>query len=180
MLNQININRNIDEIFTQIYSVDNSYIALKLSGLGIENDKNCYKLIDQFYNENNNKNHPNQFLIDAEYFSIQDKIYNISDYALNTYNTKDKKYFYKTLQMYRNDVSDVFNNDVKNLMNEEKYALKLVRGAYYSDKKYNIINSTKELTDNQYDNTLKIFFEKMEKYPNNELIVATHNKKVTN
>ena len=173
-----NINRNIDEIFNQIHSIDNSYIALKLSGLGIENDVNCYNLIDQFFKENINKKNPNQFLIDAEYFSIQDKIYNISDYALNSYNTKNKKYFYKTLQMYRNDVSNILNNDIQNLMKEEKYALKLVRGAYLnSDKKYNIINSTKELTDIQYNNALKIFFENLKKYPNNKLIVATHNKK---
>ena len=79
--------------------------------------------------------------------------------------------------MYRNDVSNIFNNDIQNLMKEEKYALKLVRGAYLnSDKKYNIINSTKELTDIQYNNTLKIFFKYLEKYKHNELIIATHNK----
>lgn len=170
------INRNIDEIFNQIHKIDNGFIALKLSGLGIENDKNTINLIHQFYKENNRKLKPNKFLIDAENYSIQNKIYELSDYALENYNTPTKKYFYKTLQMYRNDVWGIFENDINKFMSQEKYALKLVRGAYMNtDKKYNIINDTKIITDNQYNNALTTFFRELNNYSNNELMIATHN-----
>lgn len=172
-----NINRNIEEIFRQINTIDNQYIALKFSALGITNLKECKNLIDQFYKENKNKKYPNQFLIDAEYNQIQHNINELSNYALDNYNTKHYKYFYKTLQLYRNDIWKLYLNDIDYFMKNEKYALKLVRGAYIkTDNKYNIINTNKLTTDNQYNKAIEYFFNYLDKYPQNELIVASHNK----
>nr|QFG74378.1 MAG: proline dehydrogenase [Megaviridae environmental sample] len=171
-----NKNRNVDEIFKQINTLDSSFIALKFSSLEMDNVKDSCDLIDQFYKENNKKTKPNRFLIDAENYLIQNKIYEISDYAIDSYNTKREKHFYKTLQMYRNDVIKVYNDDINKFMKTNKYALKLVRGAYIStDKKYDIITKTKYYTDFQYNNSIDIFCEKLQNYPNNDLIIATHN-----
>ena len=169
-----NLNRNIDEIFKQINLIDSSYIALKFSSLGINNISNCKNLITQFYKENINKKNPNKFLIDAEYNRIQDDIYYLSDYAIDNYNNKNNKYFYKTLQMYRNDVWNIFETDINNFMTNEKYALKLVRGAYMATDKNIILNSKWE-TDQQYNNAIDYFFNNLNYYNNNELIIATHN-----
>jgi proline dehydrogenase len=169
------LNRNIDEIFKQITKIDSSFIALKFSSLGIDDVNNCKHLIKQFYDENKKKENPNQFLIDAEYNSIQKEIYELSDYAIDNYNTINNKYFYKTLQMYRNDVWDIYNNDINNFMKNNKYALKLVRGAYIStDSKY--ILTSKDYTDIQYNNAINEYFFNLIKYPENKLIIATHNK----
>lgn len=172
------LTRNIDEIFKQIYNLDNSFIALKFSSLGIENNvKHSRSLIDQFYYENSKKDKPNKFLIDAEYNKIQNKIYTLSNYAISNYNTKDFKYFYKTLQMYRNDIWDLYIRDINTFMKDEKYAIKLVRGAYINtDKKYNVIHSSKSQTDDQYNKAITEYLLTQEKYPDNDIIIATHNK----
>lgn len=172
------LTRNIDEIFKQIHNLDNSFIALKFSSLGIENDISSSKsLIDQFHYENSKKDNPNKFLIDAEYNEIQNKIYTLSNYAICNYNTKDFKHFYKTLQMYRNDIWDLYMRDIDIFMKDEKYAIKLVRGAYINtDKKYNIIHSNKSQTDDQYNNAITKFLFNQKLYPNNDIIIATHNK----
>lgn len=168
--------RNIDEIFKQINKVDNQYIALKFSALGIDNIKQSKYLIDQFYQENKIKKYPNQFLIDAEYQQIQNNINLISNYAIENYNTIQDKYFYKTLQMYRTDHWNLLLDDIDNYMRKDKYALKLVRGAYLkTDKRYNIINPSKLITDNQYNKAIEYFFYYLNYYPNNQLIIATHN-----
>ena len=168
---------NISEIFKQIKNLDSSFIALKFSSLGIENKRHCESLIDQFYNENNKKKNPNKFLIDAEAFLIQDQINDLSNYAIDKYNSKDKKIFYKTLQMYRNDSLRYFYDDY-HFIKDNKYALKLVRGAYIStDSRYKIIFNSKEYTDNNYNNLIKLYFKNLKVYEKNELLIATHNKK---
>lgn len=173
----IYINRNIDEIFKQIENIDNQYIALKFSALGIDNLNQSKNLIDQFYKENIIKKYPNQFLIDSEDYNIQKNINELSNYALDNYNTKHNKYFYKTLQLYRNDIWDLYLNDIDYFIRREKYALKLVRGAYIkTDYKYNVINSNKLITDNQYNRAIEYFFYYLDTYPQNKLIVASHNK----
>ena len=77
-----NISRNIDEIYKQINVLESSFIALKFSSLGINNESLifCQKLIDNFYQENSKKNNPNKFLIDAENYVIQPKIYDLSEF----------------------------------------------------------------------------------------------------
>tara|TARA_B100000674_G_C37949854_1_gene966715 strand:- start:2038 stop:2832 length:795 start_codon:yes stop_codon:yes gene_type:complete len=173
-----NISRNIDEIYKQINVLESSFIALKFSSLGINNESLifCQKLIDNFYKENSKKKNPNKFLIDAENYIIQPKIYDLSDYAIDNYNTPENKYFYKTLQMYRNDVSNIFYEDIEKYIENNKYALKLVRGAYISsDKKHNIILSSKEDTDTQYNYILNIFLSLLHEYPKNDIVIATHN-----
>ena len=172
-----NINRNINEIFKQINNIDNQYIALKFSALGIDNLEQSRNSIDQFYYENKLKKYPNQFLIDTEYYKIQQNINRLSNYALDNYNTKNNKYFYKTLQLYRNDTWDLYLHDIEYFIRREKYALKLVRGAYIkTDLKYNIINQNKMITDSQYNKVIKYFFYYLDTYPENNLIVSTHNK----
>lgn len=170
------INRNIEQIFSQINQCNNSFIALKFSALGINNISHCFQLIDQFYLENTKKKYPNKFLIDAENDSIQKYIYEISNYALDSYNTSIKKYFYKTLQMYRKDAIITLTNDIKYFFPKQKYAIKLVRGAYIKTDK-NIICSSKKQTDNQYNQAIDYFFYNLFYFPSNEIMLATHNKK---
>lgn len=172
---------NISEIFKQIRDVNSGYIALKFSSLGIEDTKHCECLIDQFYKENLKKKNPNKFLIDAENYKIQNKINDLSNYAIDKYNTSDNKFFYKTLQMYRADSLRYFYDDTNNFIKENKYALKLVRGAYLEeDRKYNIIFNDKRNTDNQYNVLIKIYLEHLNNYSNNELLLATHNEESIN
>ena len=97
--------------------------------------------------------------------------------TMDTYNSKENKVFYKTLQMYRNDSLRYFYEDINNFIKENKYALKLVRGAYIStDSKYNILHKSKNNTDTDYNNLIKLYFKNLETYKNNELLIATHNK----
>ena len=171
----INLSRNVDEIFKQIDTLDASFIALKFSALGIENVNACKRLIDWFWDENNKKEYPNTFLIDAEYDSIQSSIYEISNYAIDVYNTREQKHFYKTLQMYRCDAWEHYNNDTAMFMNEGKYALKLVRGAYMTSDPHVILDSKIE-TDQQYNKTMLHFIHQLQTYPDNSMIIATHNR----
>lgn len=168
------LSRNIDEIFKQIKVLDNSFIALKFSALGIENQKSCYNLLDQFYYENNKKDKPNTFLIDAEYDSIQNKINDLANYAIQEYNTEKQKVFYKTLQMYRNDIWKQYMDDMY-FMKENKYAIKLVRGAYMSTDPHSVLR-TKTKTDDQYNRAMIYFLDNLKDNPNNNIIIATHNK----
>lgn len=170
-----NLSRNVDEIFKQIDTLESSFIALKFSALGIENMNACKRLIDWFWDENNKKEKPNTFLIDAEYDSIQDSIYEISNYAIDAYNRPEQKIFYKTLQMYRRDVWDHYSNDTASFMKEGKYALKLVRGAYMTLDKHVLLDSKIE-TDNQYNKTMLHFINQLQTHPDNSMIIATHNR----
>ena len=166
------INRNIDEIFKLIKNNKHTFIALKFSGLGIDNMSNCYKLIDQFHKENKN----NHFLIDAEDYKIQNKIYELSNYALEK-NTNMHKHFFKTYQCYRNDILPIIEHDMEYFMPKGKLAVKLVRGAYIKqDSKYGIICKTKEETDEQYNKIMLEILKNIYYFPANELMVATHNK----
>ena len=173
--NPSKIKRNIDQIFLQINHSNSSFIALKLSALSINNPSQCFNLIDQFHQENIKKKYPNKFLIDAENNKIQNSIYEVSNYALDTHNTPLKKYFYKTIQMYRKDSISTLSKDIDYFMPKDKYAVKLVRGAYIkTDKQF--ICSSKEETDNQYNLAINELFSSLFYFPNNEIMFATHNK----
>jgi hypothetical protein len=169
------INRNINQIFSQINQCNHSFIALKLSSLDIQNPSQCTKIIDQFQQENLKKKYPNKFLIDAENDEIQKSIYEISNYALDSYNTPNNKYFYKTIQMYRKDAIKTLNQDIEHFFHKQKYAIKLVRGAYIKKDK-NIICSSKEHTDYQYNHAIDELFYNLYYSPANEIMFATHNK----
>lgn len=169
------IQRNINSILSQIKQCNNSFIALKFSALGIDNPSQCFKLIDQFHQENSSKKYPNKFLIDAENDAIQNTIYDISNYALDSYNKPTKKYFYKTIQMYRKDAIFTLSNDLDYFVPKQKYAIKLVRGAYIKTDK-NIICPSKEQTDNQYNHAIDELFYNLYYSPSNEIMFATHNK----
>ena len=80
--------------------------------------------------------------------------------------------------MYRNDVHNIFCDDVEKYIKNNKYALKLVRGAYIStDKQHNIILSSKEDTDTQYNYILNFFFSMLHEFPQNEIIIAIFSQK---
>ena len=166
------INRNIEEIFKLIKNNNNTFIALKFSGLGIDNMPHCYKLIDQFHSENIN----NHFLIDAEDYKIQERIYELSDYALEK-NSSKFKHFFKTLQCYRNDIWPIVEKDLDTFAPKGKYAVKLVRGAYIKqDAKYGIICKSKEETDEQYNKIMYEIMKTIYYLPSNEIMIATHNR----
>ena len=147
-------------------------IAIKLSSLDIKNNisdakKKIFTLIDLAI-DNNSK-----ILIDAENYSIQNNINNITDNVIEKYNI-DKVNVYKTYQMYRIDSYNLLKSD---LIKERDYNLgiKLVRGAYYnSDKKYNILHEKIEDTHNDYNRSIDLFI-KNSKYLDS-IICATHNK----
>ena len=162
--------RNIKEIKKIITSVDNQFIALKLSAFGFNNIEN---VLDEFYKLNKT----NKFLIDAEDYKIQNKINDIANLCLDKYNTPNNKVFYKTIQFYRKDSYSILEEDVKNFMYQNKYALKMVRGAYLEqDKKYNILFPTKQETDDNYNNALQKFVFEQYFAPQNNLMLATHNE----
>lgn len=170
------LKRNRIEILKQTKELESSFIALKLSSLGIDNKSNCLKFIDELNKLNNQKEKPNKYLIDAENYKIQNDINDISNYAIENYNDKYKKTFFKTIQMYRKDSLNILKKDLEIYGENEKYALKIVRGAYmYGDKNYDIILNTKMETDKSFNNGIKTYLELMNKFNNNELIVATHN-----
>ena len=162
--------RNIQEIKNIINTFNNQFIAIKISAFGFDGIE---KVLDEF----NRINKTNKFLIDAEDYLIQDKINDIANLCLEKYNTKDKKVFYKTIQFYRKDSQKILEEDIKNFMYSDKYALKMVRGAYLeTDKKYNILFNKKIETDNNFNLALKRFMDEQYFNPHNNLMCATHNE----
>ena len=149
-------------------------IAVKMSSLDIKNNHILATDLVNSLCEQAIKN-KSQILIDAENYDIQDKINRVSNLMMKTYNKYDVNVF-KTYQMYRKDMFHTLHSDFNNRKKFNEYYLgcKLVRGAYMKqDKKYDIIFSEKDKTDESYNNGIDCFRENYLEH--DKLLLATHN-----
>ena len=165
--NSIDFENNFKKIKNLVENYPNNYISVKLSSLNFKQD--YLEDITKLAIKNNSK-----ILIDAENFSVQDKIEEISNNLIKSYNTNQVN-IYKTYQMYRTDSLNLLKNDF--LQTRDYYiGCKLVRGAYYNkDKKYNILFRKIKDTHNNYDEAVKFLSEY--KKENDVIMCATHNIK---
>tara|TARA_B100001250_G_C19765674_1_gene774618 strand:- start:237 stop:1073 length:837 start_codon:yes stop_codon:yes gene_type:complete len=116
-------------------------------------------------------------LIDAEDYYIQDTI-NFQTNMMVMNNKNRVAQIFKTYQMYRNDSMEHLLEDIE-MFNTVglTHNIKLVRGAYLiGDRKHGIIHDTKEETDTNYNNAVKMLTTIAHTNPNMNVIFATHNK----
>lgn len=116
-------------------------------------------------------------LIDAEDYLIQNTI----DFQTNTIimnNTSYGMQIFKTYQMYRKDSMEQLFEDIEMFKTIGlTHNIKLVRGAYlFNDRRHNIIFNTKEETDENYNNAVKMLSTLACTNPKMNVIFATHNK----
>jgi len=149
----------------------NSFVSLKLTGLGLPNTdnayNNCYKICSLAKNNNN------KILIDAENFKSKEQIDLITDQLVKDFNKNSNILVYKTIQAYYKDsLKDLDNFLTKH---NDNLGVKLVRGAYISeDSKYNVLCDSIEHTHFNYNKSIKVLSE-YKKKNNTDVIIATHN-----
>lgn len=171
-----NIENNFYKLKNIIKTYPNNYISIKLSSLNIEKNVNkSLEYSNELVNEaikNNNK-----ILIDAENYTIQNKINDVTNILLQEHNEKSIN-IYKTYQMYRIDTFEQFANDL-NANRNYLVGCKLVRGAYYNqDYKYNILHTKIEDTHSNYNRAIDVFFNNSK--DDDILMCATHNENSIN
>ncbi|TAH26561.1 MAG: proline dehydrogenase [Cytophagales bacterium] len=122
-----------------------------------------------------------KLMIDAEESWIQSSIDSIAIEGMKKYNTNTATLF-NTYQMYRKDQLNVLAQDILNAKNNGyQLGIKLVRGAYLEKEKaraieYNYPNpicDSKEATDQQFDEALKLCIEYIDTI---ELCCGSHNE----
>ena len=169
--NYLNHKNNFLEIKYLCKHYSNETIAVKLSSLNVNNKTDVENYMDEIMNISINNN--NTILIDAENYDIQDKINDITDKFMETYN-KNNTNIFKTYQLYRNDYLGILENDLKK-QRDYSIGFKLVRGAYYNqDKIHNILFNTIEETHVNYNEGIRLFIENFKLH--DKLICATHNE----
>lgn len=161
--NSINEYKNI----ANINNVDT--IALKLSTFNFN-----------YYHINNIVNHlveKNKIvLIDAEEIKNQNKINDITNNLIETFNYNSIN-VYKTYQMYRKDSLNILKHDLDYF---PFLGVKLVRGAYHNtDLHSGLLFTNKEDTDKSFDKSMKLMFDKIKtnSIDKNKMFICTHNKK---
>ena len=124
-------------------------------------------------------------MIDAEESWIQPIIDHLVEEMMIKYN-KQETLIFNTIQLYRNDKLDYLKKTIEKFKEQNiKCGFKLVRGAYLEKESYNafkkgnisLINKTKEKTDEDFNNALKICVENLDSV---SICCATHNEKSTN
>ncbi|HQV79124.1 MAG TPA: proline dehydrogenase family protein [Chitinophagales bacterium] len=119
--------------------------------------------------------------VDAEETWIQQPLDDLTYELMLKYN-KEKPIIYNTIQLYRKDRLDVLKKYIKQAQSDNIiYAVKLVRGAYMEKEAAraltlnyeNPIQSSKENTDNDYNEALKVAVKNIK---NTAICVATHNE----
>lgn len=122
--------------------------------------------------------HVKPVLLDAEGCTYHKKERDLFDTLLRVYNQSETK-LYKTYQMYRKDSMKELVEDIKAYNN---LGIKLVRGAYHkTDKHTNLLYTSKEDTDNNYNNAIKyIAYKIRSSRPDLKLMIATHNAQSVN
>jgi len=124
-------------------------------------------------------------MIDAEESWIQPIIDHLVEEMMIKYN-KQETLIFNTIQLYRNDKLDYLKKTIEKFKEQNiKCGFKLVRGAYLEKESYNaikkgnisLINKTKEKTDEDFNNALKICIENLDYV---SICCATHNEKSTN
>ena len=124
-------------------------------------------------------------MIDAEESWIQPIIDHLVEEMMIKYN-KQETLIFNTIQLYRNDKLDYLKKTIEKFKEQNiKCGFKLVRGAYLEKESYNaikkgnisLINKTKEKTDEDFNNALKICIDNLDSV---SICCATHNEKSTN
>lgn len=159
--------KDIYEEYVKILnSVDRNYkVALKLSSFNFNEDL-VNDLVEKY------KKKSIKILIDAEDSDNNIKYQEISNRLILNHN--DDLNLIKTYQMYRKDSFNQLKSDV-NLFekNSKKIGIKMVRGAYWNNEKFNNQLYTKKYdTDNNYNNAIN-FLNEIDTFT----ILATHNEK---
>ena len=124
-------------------------------------------------------------MIDAEESWVQPIIDHLVEEMMIKYNRQETLIF-NTIQLYRNDKLDYLKKTIEKFKVQNiKCGFKLVRGAYLEKESQNafkngnisLINKTKEKTDEDFNNALKICVENLDSV---SICCATHNEKSTN
>ena len=166
--NKNEIIQSVNE-YKNIANINNAEaVAIKLSSFDFQ-----YYHINKVVNYLVEKN--KKVLIDAEEVQIQNKINDLTNMLIETFNT-DSVNVYKTYQMYRKDSLKLLEKD---LQYYPYLGLKLVRGAYYNtDEHSGILFKTKEETDKAFEEGIKMVFPKINNIQGNKkMFICTHNKK---
>ena len=120
-------------------------------------------------------------MIDAEESWMQDTIDRVVEVLMKEYN-KEKVIVYNTFQLYRNDKLNYLKSSYEKAVSEGyKIGAKLVRGAYmHKERNYceenglkNIINNTKEDTDNDFNSAIEFCVDNFESIAS---VCASHNE----
>lgn len=158
-----------NEYIKILNSVDKSYkVALKLSSFNF-NEMLVNDIVDKYKSKNI------KLLIDAEDSSNNDRYHEISNRLILAHN--DNLNLIKTYQMYRKDSFQQLQEDINLFENyKKKIGIKLVRGAYWNNERFNNqLFTLKNDTDNNYNKTINFLDEK-----DCFTILATHNQKSIN
>lgn len=149
-----------------IYEYPNRYFSIKTSSVN-----NCHNSLLDIVKTANKYN--SKIIIDAEDFNIQDTIELLSNSIIVDNHYK----IYKTYQMYRTDSMDKLLMDIEEFKRMGiVHNIKVVRGGYIdTDKKYNIIYNSKEKTDRNYNDAVKMLLKLSNRNPNINVIFGTHN-----
>ena len=119
--------------------------------------------------------------IDAEETWIQSAIDRLAEEMMSKYNKK-KAIVFTTLQLYRWDRIDYFENLIKQARSGSyKLGIKIVRGAYLEKERERAhrlgykspINASKSATDEEYNKALEVFIKNIDVV---EICVGTHNE----
>ena len=170
--NNKNHEKNYKEIRNLLETFPNQYIAVRLSGLNIEQPI----LTEQYLKDITEKSikQKSKLLIDAEQSILQYNINSLTNEFIKEYN-KDKVNLYKTYQMYRKDSLKELEKDLSQ-PRDYSIGVKLVRGAYYNeDISTELLYFKKEETDNNYNSGIYLFQELSKE--KDVLMCATHNEK---
>lgn len=153
-------------------------LSQKESSIYEQSKSKIYKLAQLAY-ENNVS-----LFVDAEESWIQQPLDDLTLDLMRLYN-KNRPIIYNTIQLYRKDRLQFFNDSIK-LAEKEGfiYAAKLVRGAYMEKESVraqklnyeNPIQLSKDDTDDDYNKALKMAIENIKKV---SICIATHNEEST-
>ena len=180
-------NKNIPFVVFKFSGIEKINILKELSqqliDISSSKYKVLYKKIDKVCSYASKKNIP--IMIDAEESWVQPIIDHLVEEMMIKYN-KQETLIFNTIQLYRNDKLDYLKKTIEKFKEQNiKCGFKLVRGAYLEKESHNafkngnisLINKTKEKTDEDFNNALKICVENLDSV---SICCATHNEKSTN
>ena len=180
-------NKNIPFVVFKFSGIERINILKELSQQIIDISSSKYKIlyskIDKVCSYAFKKNIP--IMIDAEESWIQPIIDHLVEEMMIKYNRQETLIF-NTIQLYRSDKLDYLKKTIDKFKKQNiKCGFKLVRGAYLEKESHNAlkdgnispINKTKEKTDEDFNNALKICIHNLDIV---SICCATHNEKSTN
>jgi len=163
----------VSKVMQTMNKTRNSFIALKLSSLSLQNPDVAYRNASLLCKKAINTN--NKIMIDQEENKTYDVISEITDELIKKWNQNDT-HVYKTYQMYRrNSFEHLYNDHIMFNRLGISHGIKLVRGAYWN-KDANTGNLYTNINDTHinFDNGVDFLFN----HGNiNNVVFATHNAK---